>query len=96
MRACVNRLSVNTKRTIAEEMADSKAQGIHHVTIGANVEDVVEYELKYKQITVLPPIGKQKNYPSLLFTVIHAGYTLTRCPFLPNYFRPLQIFLTFM
>ncbi|MCJ8352378.1 IS4 family transposase [Moritella sp.] len=72
VRTCVNRLSGNTKHTIAEEMADSKVQGIHHVTIGANVEDVAELELKYKQITVLPPIGKQKKYPSQLLTVIHA------------------------
>jgi hypothetical protein len=30
------------------------------------------YDLKYKRIQVLPPIGKQKRYPSLSLTVIHA------------------------
>lgn len=72
VRTCVNRLSGSTKHTIAEEMADSKVQGIHQVVIGTNGEDVAELELKYKKITVLPPIGKQKKYPSQLLTVIHA------------------------
>jgi hypothetical protein len=29
-------------------------------------------EIKYRRITVLPPIGKQKNYPPLMLTVLHA------------------------
>ncbi len=29
-------------------------------------------ELKYRRIKVLPPIGKQKRYPALMLTVIHA------------------------
>jgi hypothetical protein len=28
--------------------------------------------LKYRRIHVLPPIGKQKSYPALTLTVIHA------------------------
>jgi hypothetical protein len=30
-------------------------------------------EIKFKRITVLPPIGKQKHYPALKLTVIHAS-----------------------
>ena len=33
----------------------------------------VALEIKFKRITVLPPIGKQKRYPSLDMTVIHAS-----------------------
>jgi hypothetical protein len=29
-------------------------------------------EVKYQQLEVFPPIGKQKKYPSLTLTVIHA------------------------
>ena len=29
-------------------------------------------EVRFKRILVLPPIGKQKRYPSLELTVIHA------------------------
>ena len=29
-------------------------------------------ELKYRRVHVLPPVGKQKRYPALTLTVIHA------------------------
>ena len=33
----------------------------------------VALQIKFKRITVLPPIGKQKRYPQLDLTVIHAS-----------------------
>jgi hypothetical protein len=33
---------------------------------------VAKLELRYRTIKVLPPIGKQKRWPSLTLTVIHA------------------------
>jgi hypothetical protein len=36
-----------------------------------NVSETV-LEIKYRRIKVLPPIGKQKKYPELILTVIHA------------------------
>jgi hypothetical protein len=35
-------------------------------------------EIKYRRIRVLPPIGKQKRYPTLTLTVIHAEERETR------------------
>jgi len=72
VRTCVNRLAGDEKHTIADEMAESEVQGVHRVVIGADACDVAELELKYKRITVLPPIGKQKKYPAQILTVIHA------------------------
>lgn len=37
----------------------------------ADISEAV-LEIKYRRIKVLPPIGKQKEYPELLLTVIHA------------------------
>ncbi|MGL4232761.1 MAG: IS4 family transposase [Casimicrobium sp.] len=34
--------------------------------------ELVELELKYRRLRVLPPIGKQKRYPPLDLTVLHA------------------------
>jgi hypothetical protein len=34
--------------------------------------DEAVLEIRYRKIRVLPPIGKQKRYPSLTLTVIHA------------------------
>jgi hypothetical protein len=36
-----------------------------------NPEEAV-LDLKYRRITVLPPIGNQKRYPALVLTVLHA------------------------
>ena len=72
VRTCVDRLAGDGGHTIADEMADVDVQGLHSVIIGPNRSDTVELEVKYKQIRVLPPIGKQKRYPAQNLTVIHA------------------------
>ena len=76
VRTCVNRLAGDGKHTVATEMAEIGVQGVHRVVIGtgkSNDEpDVAELELKYKQICVLPPIGKHKRYSAQTLTVIHA------------------------
>ena len=63
VRTCVNRLAGDGKHTIADEMTEVEVQGLHSVITGLGASDNVELELKYKQIRVLPPIGKQKRYP---------------------------------
>jgi hypothetical protein len=72
VRTCVNRLAGDGGHTIADEMAEVAVQGLHPVMIGAGGEDVAELELRYRQLRVLPPIGKQKRYPAQTLTVIHA------------------------
>lgn len=49
-------------------------KGIHTIELqdadGNKAE--VELEIRYQLINVLPPIGKQKKYPGLTLTIIHA------------------------
>ena len=73
VRTCVNRLAGDGEHTIADEMTEVEVQGVHSVVIGAGESDVAELELRYRQICVLPPIGKQKSYPAQTLTVIHAN-----------------------
>lgn len=70
VRTCVDRLAGDGGHTIAREMAEVAVQGMHRVEVADGVFAVLE--LRYKRIRVLPPIGKQKRYPALDLTVIHA------------------------
>jgi len=60
--------------TISDEMDAAAIKGLHRVEVGDGKGDVSEavLEIKYQRIHVLPPIGKQKRYPTLNLTVIHA------------------------
>lgn len=77
VRTCVDRLAGDGGHTIADEMAEVEVQGVHHIIVGPcksnSQSDVAELDLKYKQICVLPPIGKHKRYPAQTLTVIHAS-----------------------
>jgi hypothetical protein len=77
VRTCVNRLAGDGGHTIADGMAEVKVQGVHRVLIGTGKSngqsDVAELELRYKQVRVLPPIGKHKRYSAQTLTVIHAS-----------------------
>jgi transposase-like protein len=74
LRTCVDRLAEDGQRTISAVMKAAKVKAIHRVEIrdakGAVSEATVE--VKYQRLRVHPPIGKQKNYPALTLTVIHA------------------------
>lgn len=74
IRTCVNRLAGDGDHTIAEEMAEVRVKGLHRIEVkdknGSPQQAVLE--IRYRQIRVLPPIGKQKRYPPLTLTVIHA------------------------
>jgi hypothetical protein len=74
VRTCVDRLAGDGGHTIADEMEEARVKGLHHVELrDENGETTkVALEIRYKRITVLPPIGKQKRYPSLDLSVIHA------------------------
>jgi hypothetical protein len=55
-------------------MGDVDAVCQHVVEVRDDAGEVVKVALdvRFKRIRVLPPIGKQKRYPSLALTVIHA------------------------
>jgi hypothetical protein len=74
VRTCVDRLAGDGDHTIADEMDEVAVKGLHRVEvrdIHGNADEAV-LEIRYRKIRVLPPIGKQKRYPALTLTVIHA------------------------
>jgi hypothetical protein len=74
LRTCVDQLAGDGKHTIADEMAEVRVQGLHRIQIRDNKGNPSEavLEIRYRRIRVLPPIGKSKQYPELMLTVIHA------------------------
>jgi hypothetical protein len=74
VRTCVDRLAGDGDHTIADEMADVRVQGLHRIEFRDERGQPCKatLELRYRQIGVLPPIGKQKLYPPLELTVLHA------------------------
>lgn len=74
VRTCVDRLAGDGKHTIADEMEEVHVQGLHRIQVRNKKGEVSEavLEIRYRRIRVLPPIGKQKQYPPLHLTVIHA------------------------
>jgi hypothetical protein len=74
VRTCVDRLAGDGDHTIADEMDEVTVKGLHRIEVRDNDGDPAEavLEIRYRRIQVLPPIGKQKRYPALTLTVIHA------------------------
>jgi hypothetical protein len=74
IRTCVDRLAVDGKQTISAAMKDAKVKAVHQVQVrdGKGRVSWASLEVKYQRLEVFPPIGKQKKYPSLTLTVIHA------------------------
>jgi hypothetical protein len=74
VRCCVDRLAGNGGHTIAGEMDEVQVQGLHAVEVrdGKGRVGTAALELRFRRIRVLPPIGKQKRYPALELTVLHA------------------------
>jgi hypothetical protein len=74
VRTCVDRLAGDGTHTVSDEMNEVHLKGLHRVEVRDKKGDVAEalLEIRYKRIRVLPPIGKQKRYPELALTVIHA------------------------
>ena len=74
VRTCVDRLAGDGHHTIANEMREVRVHGLHRIDARNKKGEVSEavLEIRYRRIRVLPPIGKQKQYPDLELTVIHA------------------------
>jgi len=75
IRACVDRLAGDGGHTIAAEMEDVDVKGLHRIEIRDDNGDMtrIALEIRFKRIVVQPPIGKQKRYPALELTVLHAS-----------------------
>ena len=74
IRTCVDRLAGEGDHTIADELEEVAVKGLHRIEVRADEDepDQAVLEIKYQRIRVQPPIGKQKRYPALTLTVIHA------------------------
>jgi hypothetical protein len=74
LRTCVDRLAGDGSHTIAAEMAETRCKGLHKVEVRDHHGDRshATLEVKFRRITVWPPIGKQSRYPALDLTVLHA------------------------
>ncbi|BBB96466.1 MULTISPECIES: IS4 family transposase [Bradyrhizobium] len=74
VRACVDRLAGDGGHTIATEMEETSVKGLHYIDVRNDKGETTKaaLEIKFKRIAVLPPIGKQKRYPVLDLTIIHA------------------------
>ena len=73
-RTCVDRLAGDGEHTVADEMQEVDCKGLHRIEVinKKGVAREVVIELRYRRILVLPPIGKQRLYPALELTVLHA------------------------
>lgn len=74
LRTCVDRLAGEGDHTVADEMREVKVHGLHRVEVRDKKGVVSEavLELRYRRIRVLAPVAKQKLYPPLMLTVLHA------------------------
>ena len=74
VRTCVDRLAGDGTHTIADEMSEVQVKGVHRIEVRDAKGEPSEaaLEIRYRQIRVLPPIGKQQRYPELTLYVIHA------------------------
>jgi hypothetical protein len=74
VRGCVDRLAGENGHTLSVEMAKVPLAGTHTIELrdADGNRDTATLGIRFKRIRVLPPIGKQKRYPALELTVIHA------------------------
>ena len=74
IRTCVDRLAGVGDHTVSVDMAKAKIRGRHRIEVrdAHGNPEMVELEIKYERRQLRPPIGKQKQYPPLELTVLHA------------------------
>jgi hypothetical protein len=74
LRTCVDRLAGDGRHTISAAMRNAKVKAVYRLEIRDAKGTVSEttVEVRYQRLQIQPPIGKQKRYPSLRLTVIHA------------------------
>ncbi len=74
VRTCVDRSAGDGATTIAAQMKSSELRGLHPVQVRNRRGEFTTavLEMRYRRIVVRPPKGKQKDYPELILTAIHA------------------------
>jgi hypothetical protein len=74
VRTCVDRVAGDGNHTVTDDMAKAKIKGRYRVEVrDANGNpDSADLDIKFERLHLLPPIGKQKQYPPLELTVVHA------------------------
>ena len=74
VRRCVDRLAGDGSHKVSDAMAEVKVQGLHRVAVrdDKGKSGTAQVEVSYRRMTVRPPIGKQKRYPTLVLTLLHA------------------------
>jgi hypothetical protein len=74
VRICADRLAGDGQHRISDELKVVPVQKLHTIEVRDKKGKVstATLEIKYHRINLLPPIGKQKKYPALTLTVIHA------------------------
>src|SRR5215471_11498966 len=74
VRTCVDRLAGDGQHTIAAAMRRVKVKATHKVEVrdAKGAVSQASIKIKYHRLRVHPPIGKQKEYPPLMLTVIYA------------------------
>ncbi|KXU29599.1 transposase [Sphingobium sp. 22B] len=74
VRTVVDRLAGDGDHTVKSEMHEAPSAGTHSIDVRVDDDTIerVTLDIRYKRIHVRPPIGKQKRYPELDLTVIHA------------------------
>ncbi len=74
VRSCVDRLAGDGTYKLSDVMAEVKVQGRHQVVVrdGKGKLGHAELEISYRRFVIRPPVGKQKRYPALTLTVLHA------------------------
>lgn len=74
VRTCTNRLAGDGGHTVADEMSEVRVKGLHRIEFrdakGSPHQALLE--IRYRRLTVWPPVAKQRYYPALELTVIHA------------------------
>jgi len=74
VRTCADRLAGSGDTTISREMEREPIRGDHQVEIRDDQGRVstAKVSLRFRRMTVHPPIGKHRHYSALSLTVIHA------------------------
>jgi hypothetical protein len=77
VRTCVDRLAGEGTTTVVAEMKGSDLRGLHSLQVRNKHGEAstAVLELRFRRMVVRPPKGKQKHYPELILTAIHATET---------------------
>ena len=77
VRTCVERLAGDGTTTVVNEVKDSDLRGLHSLQVRNKHGELstAVLELRFRRMVVRPPSRKQKNYPELILTAIHATET---------------------